>query len=60
MVTGKAAVNATHAERIAVYLGLPRDYFPEMREEAAINAIRGNARLRDEIYFSSVRRHSRR
>jgi hypothetical protein len=34
MVGGKTSVNAFHVERIALYLGLPHDYFPEVREAA--------------------------
>jgi hypothetical protein len=60
MVAGKASVNPRHAERIAVHLGLPGDYFPEVREEAVIAAIRANARLRDDIYFNRVQRSYRR
>jgi transcriptional regulator with XRE-family HTH domain len=56
MVSGKTRVNPRHAERIAVYLALPPDYFPEVREAAVIDAIRSDPRLRDAIYFDYVHR----
>lgn len=56
MVTGNAAVNSQHAERIALHLGLPADYFPEVREAAVIAAVRRDAQLRDSIYFSKLRK----
>jgi hypothetical protein len=56
MVSGKAAVNPRHAERIALHLGLPYDYFPEVREAAVIAAIRAKPRLRDAFYFDHVRK----
>jgi len=59
MVSGKAAVNPQHAERIAVHLGLPTDYFPEVREAAVIAAVKTDPRLRDRIYFSQVRKQRR-
>ena len=55
MVSGKAAVNPQHAKRIAVHLGLPANYFPEVREAAVVDAIRRNANLRDSIYFKQIR-----
>lgn len=59
MVTGAAPVNPHHAERIAVHLGLPGDYFPEVREAAVIAAIQGSAKLRDSIYFTHARSNKR-
>lgn len=59
MVSGKAAVNAQHAKRIAIHFGLPADYFPEVREAAVIDAIRRSPQLRDSIYFSRIRKRSR-
>jgi transcriptional regulator with XRE-family HTH domain len=58
MVNGKAGVNAHHAERIALHLGLPHDYFPEVREAAVIDAIRRDPQLRDSIYSKHVRNTS--
>jgi transcriptional regulator with XRE-family HTH domain len=56
MLSRKTAVNVRHAERIAVHLGLPRDYFPEAREAKVIEEVKRNSRLRDEIYFEKVTR----
>ena len=50
MLSGKLPVNVRHAERIARHLGLPPDYFPEVREAAVLEAVRQDARLREEIY----------
>jgi plasmid maintenance system antidote protein VapI len=55
MVSGQASVNPRHAERIAVHLGLPSDYFPEVREAAVIAAVQARPRLRDKVYFEHVR-----
>lgn len=55
MISGKVRVNSQHAERIARYLGLPADYFPEVREARVIEAVRENPRLRDSIYFERLR-----
>ena len=54
MINGKTPVNAGHAQRIARHLGLPADYFPEVREAAVINAVHSRPRLRDEIYFERL------
>ena len=51
MVRGQVPVNAAHASRIARHLGLPEDYFAEVREAKVIQMIRRNPRLRDQIYF---------
>jgi hypothetical protein len=58
-------IDAHHGEhRLARRVGpancVPRDYFPEVREDAVINAIRANSRLRDDIYFKKVRPRPRR
>jgi transcriptional regulator with XRE-family HTH domain len=50
MLSRKLPVNVRHAERVAHYLGLPADYFPEVREAAVLKAIREDARLREQIY----------
>jgi hypothetical protein len=52
-------VNPRHAERIARHLDLPDDYFPEVREARVLDVVRRDARLRDEIYFSKVRKRRR-
>jgi hypothetical protein len=59
MISGKTSINPGHAERIAVHLGLPADYFPEVREAQVIAAIRSSAKLRDSIYFTQIRRARR-
>lgn len=56
MLSGKVQVNPGHAERVSRFLGLPPDYFPEVREERVVTAVRRSSRLRDEIYFERVRR----
>jgi len=38
-------------ERLAVALGLPEDYFPEVREARVLSAVRADAALRDRLYF---------
>jgi hypothetical protein len=35
---------------VARAFGLPEDYFPEFREAFVVNAVRQNAKLRDELY----------
>jgi transcriptional regulator with XRE-family HTH domain len=60
MVNGKSRVNPRQAKRIAVYLGLPPDYFPEVREAAVVEAIESDPRLRDAIYFDRIRKRSSR
>jgi transcriptional regulator with XRE-family HTH domain len=42
--------SAELAERVALAFGLPRDYFPDFREAVVIRRIRGDARLREELY----------
>jgi hypothetical protein len=56
MINGKTAVNPRHAERIAIYLKLPRGYFPEAREAAVARAIHSRPKLRDTIYFEHLAR----
>ncbi len=58
MIRGQLPVNVQHARRIARHLGLPEDYFPEVREAAVVDAIRRKPRLRDEFYFERVKRAS--
>ncbi len=38
------------AGRIALALGLPEDYFPEFREAAIADAIRGDPLFRERVY----------
>jgi hypothetical protein len=38
------------AERAAIALGLPADYFPEYREGVVIERMKSNPRVRDELY----------
>jgi transcriptional regulator with XRE-family HTH domain len=59
MLYRRTAVNVRHAERIARALGLPPDYFPEVREAAVVEAVRKNPRLRDSIYFDQIVKRSR-
>jgi plasmid maintenance system antidote protein VapI len=59
MINGKAHVNANHIRRISKHLGLPDDYFPEVREAAVVDAIRAHPRLRDNIYADHVKRRKR-
>ena len=59
MLNEKTSVNVKHAARIAQHLGLPPDYFPEVREARVIEAIRKSPRLRDAIYFEQVKRTPR-
>lgn len=54
MSSGKRSVNVDHAREIARYLGLPEDYFGEVREARTVDAIRQDPKLRDEIYFSRL------
>ena len=42
--------SATTARKIAVALGLPEDYFPEVHEDFVVTQIRKDARLRDRLY----------
>lgn len=56
MLAGKVAANPEHLARISQYLGLPQDFFPEVRQARTINAIRKDPKLRDEIYFGLVRK----
>ena len=56
MIAGKTAVNAHHAERIARHVGLPADYFREVREAAVVEAVRSNPTLVDTIYSRYVKR----
>jgi transcriptional regulator with XRE-family HTH domain len=60
MLHGHRAINPDHAARIAQYLSLPEDYFPEVREARAIDAIQRDPKLRDEIYFARFAPRARR
>jgi transcriptional regulator with XRE-family HTH domain len=55
MLRGHVPVNVHHAQRIARHLGLPEDYFPEVREAAVVDAVRRRPKLRDEIYFGRIK-----
>jgi transcriptional regulator with XRE-family HTH domain len=59
MMQGKLPVNLDHARAIQQHLGLPPDYFAEIREAAVHDLIDRDPHLRDEIYFSRVRRGRR-
>jgi transcriptional regulator with XRE-family HTH domain len=59
MISRKTPVNVHHAERIARRLGLPADFFPEVREAAVVTAVRRSPRLRDAIYFEHVKKPSK-
>jgi transcriptional regulator with XRE-family HTH domain len=59
MIRGQLPVNVQHVRRIARALGLSEDYFPEVREAAVVDAVRRRPKLRDEIYFDKVKRHTR-
>ncbi len=50
MISGRTPVNVTHAERISIFLGLNRAFFPEVREARVIDAIRRDPKLRDALY----------
>lgn len=56
MLRGQVPVNVQHVRRIARQLGLPENYFPEVREAEVIDAVRRSPKLRDEIYFERAQR----
>jgi hypothetical protein len=56
MLRGRVPVKVEHVRRIARHLGLPEDYFPEVREAAVVDAVRHRPKLRDEIYFDHIKR----
>jgi transcriptional regulator with XRE-family HTH domain len=56
MISGKTQVNVHHAEAISKRLGLPPDYFPEVREALLVDAIKRNSKLRDRLYDEHVKR----
>jgi transcriptional regulator with XRE-family HTH domain len=47
---GRKRLSPDLPRRVAVTLGLPEDYFPETREEAILDAVRRDPRLRERIY----------
>ena len=49
------SVNGELAERVAVALGLPADWFPEAREARLIELIRADGKLRDQLYDAHAR-----
>jgi transcriptional regulator with XRE-family HTH domain len=53
-------VSGEFAGRVAVALGLPRDYFVEYREAVVLDAIRKDGRLRERLYrsLSKASQHS--
>ena len=59
MVRGQLPVNVQHVRRIARHLNLPEDYFPEVREDEVVEAVRNRPRLRDEIYFQRINKRPR-
>ena len=52
VLNGKRSASRKLLERSARALALPADYFPEYREQVAIDAIKLDGRLRDRIYDS--------
>jgi len=56
MLSGQVPVNVQHVRRIARNLGLPEDYFPEVREAEVIAALQRSPKLRDEIYFERIKK----
>ena len=56
MIKGQVPVNVQHARRISRCLGLPEDYFPEVREAEVIAELRRRPKLRDEIYFNRIKK----
>jgi transcriptional regulator with XRE-family HTH domain len=56
---GKKSIPDDLPERVAVALGLPRDYFPETRELIVFQAIRRDPGLRERIYSTVSRTSSR-
>ena len=56
MVHGHAPVNVEHVRRVAKELGLNAAYFSEVREADVLEAVRKDAKFRDEIYFRLAKR----
>lgn len=59
MLRGQVPVNVGHVRRIARELGLPQDYFAEVREAEVLEAVRRDPKLRDEVYYGRVRTRRR-
>jgi len=47
------------ARKVALALGLPKDYFLEFREGFVIDRVRADAQLRDQLYRTLSARHRR-
>ena len=47
------------APAFAVALGLPSDYFPEVREAAVVALVRRSPRLREAIYSAHIKKPSK-
>lgn len=43
-------LSADVISRVSELAGLPRDYYPEVREAAVIDAVRADAELRDRLF----------
>jgi transcriptional regulator with XRE-family HTH domain len=56
MLRGDAPVHVGHAERIARYLELPPDFFPEIREAQVFGPVRADPKLRDKIHRRYVQK----
>jgi len=53
---GQRAPSLRLLEAVTKGLGLPKDYFPEYREQVVIEAIKEDGGLRDKIYDSLARK----
>jgi transcriptional regulator with XRE-family HTH domain len=52
--------SADLTKRVAVALGLPSDYFPELREAYVLEQIKSDSRLRNDLYVRLSRERRRR
>jgi transcriptional regulator with XRE-family HTH domain len=59
MLDGTRPPTPRRVAEISEHLGLPFDYFPEVRVAAVTEAIARHPRLRDEIYFNQLTRKRR-